>query len=133
MPELTDLSRALVGLLVAAALAGAIWAAWDRLRRSPWERTQGFVARRLQRLGVHCLPHEGPRAWAQRVQAHLGSAGEALAQTLLELERLRYGPQAAAGGTVPRAWRQHFAATARAARQHKPSAEGAVAAVRSSA
>ena len=133
MPDLTDLSRALVGLLVAAALAGAIWAAWDRRRRSPWERTQAFVARRLQRLGVPCPPHEGPRAWAQRVRAHLGPAGEALALTLLELERLRYGPQAAAGGTVPRAWRQHFAATARAARQHKPSAEDAVAAVRSSA
>jgi len=133
MPNLTDLSRALVGLLVAAALAGAVWAAWDRRRRSPWEQTQSFVAQRLQRLGVPCPPHEGPRAWAQRVREHLGPAGEALAQTLLALERLRYGPQAEAGGRVPRAWRQHFAATARAARQHKPSAEGAVAAVRSSA
>ena len=132
MPDLTDLSQTLVGLLVAAALGGAVWAAWDRRRRSPWEKTQAFVAQVLHRLGVPCPPHEGPRAWAQRVRDRLGPAGEALAQTLLELERLRYGPQAAAGGTVPRAWRQHFATAARTARQHKPSAEGAVAAVRSS-
>jgi hypothetical protein len=133
LPDLTDLSRALVGLLVAAALAGAVWAGWDRRRRSPWEQTQAFVARRLQRMGVPCPPHEGPRAWAHRVRQHLGPAGEALAQALMELERLRYGPQAGDGGKVPRAWQQRFAAAARAAREHKPSAGDPAAAVRSSA
>jgi transglutaminase-like putative cysteine protease len=133
LPDLTDLSRALVGLLVAAALAGAVWAGWDRRRRSAWEQTQAFVARRLKRLGVPCPPHEGPRAWAQRVREHLGPAGEALAQALMELERLRYGPHAGDGGKVPRAWRQRFAAAARAAREHKPSAGDPAAAVRSSA
>jgi transglutaminase-like putative cysteine protease len=133
LPDLTDLSRALVGLLVAAALAGAVWAGWDRRRRSPWQQTQALVARRLKRLGVPCPPHEGPRAWAQRVREHLGPAGETLAQALTDLERLRYGPQAGDGGRVPRAWQQHFAAAARAAREHKPSAGGTAAAVRSSA
>jgi hypothetical protein len=133
LPDLTDLSRALVGLLVAAALAGAVWAGWDRRRRSPWEQTQAFVARRLQRMGVPCPPHEGPRAWAHRVREHLGPAGETLAQALMELERLRYGPQAGDGGKVPRAWQQRFAAAARAAREHKPCAGDPAAAVRSSA
>ena len=133
LPDVSDLSRALVGLLVAAALAGAVWAGWDRRRRSPWQQTQAFVARRLQRLGVPCPPHEGPRVWAQRVREHLGPAGETLAQTLMELERLRYGPKAGDGGRVPRAWRQHFASAARVARAHKPSASGPAAAVRSSA
>jgi len=133
LPDVGDLSRALVGLLVAAALAGAVWAGWDRRRRSPWQQTQAFVARRLQRLGVPCPPHEGPRVWAQRVREHLGPAGEPLAQALMDLERLRYRPQAGDGGRVPRAWRQHFAAAARAVREQKPSAGGPAAAVRSSA
>lgn len=133
MPDLADLSRALVGLLVAAALAGAGWAVWDRRRRTPWERTQAFVARHLQRLGVPCPPHEGPRTWAQRVREHMGPTGEALTQALLELERLRYGPQADAGGKVPRAWRQHFAVAARGARQHKPPGQVEASAVGSSA
>lgn len=133
MPDLADLSRALMGLLVAAALAGAGWAVWDRRRRTPWERTQAFVARHLQRLGVPCPPHEGPRTWAQRVREHMGPTGEALTQALLELERLRYGPQADAGGKVPRAWRQHFAVAARGARQHKPPGQVEASAVGSSA
>jgi len=133
MPDLADLSRALVGLLVAAALAGAGWAVWDRQRRTPWQRTQAFVARHLQRLGVPCPPHEGPRTWAQRVREHVGPTGEALTQALLELERLRYGPQADAGGKVPRAWRQHFAVAARGARQRKPPARVEASPVGSSA
>lgn len=135
MPDLTDLSRALVALLVSAALAGAVWAAWDRRRRTPWERTQAFVARRLLRLGIACAPHEGPRSWALRVQQSMGMAGESVAQALLELERLRYGPQADAGGPVPKAWRVQFGQRVEEARYHlresKHAAQQTPAAVRS--
>ena len=65
--------------------------------------------------------------------AQLREARGEPAQALMELERLRYGPHAGDGGKVPRAWRQRFAATARAAREHKPSAGDPAAAVRSSA
>jgi len=132
LPDLTDLSRALVGLLVAAALAGALWAAWDRRRRSPWQRTQAFVARRLQRLNVPCPPHEGPRAWAQRVQGQLGSVGDQLTAALLELDRLRYGPEAGAGGHVPKAWRHRFLQAWQHAYRHRPAAPSRGAAIRSS-
>ncbi|MFM8768264.1 MAG: DUF3488 domain-containing protein, partial [Rubrivivax sp.] len=131
LPDLTDLSRALVGLLVSAALAGAAWAAWDRRRRSPWERTQAFVARRLQRLNVLCPAHEGPRAWAQRVQAQLGPAGAELTTALLALDRLRYGPEAEASGHVPKAWRHRFLQAWQQAQRHQPSAQRASAAIRS--
>ena len=132
LPDLTDLSRALVGLLVAAALAGALWAAWDRRRRSPWERTQAFVTRRLRRLNVTCPAHEGPRTWAQRVQAQLGPAGDELTAALLELDWLRYGPEAEASGHVPKAWRHRFLQAFRQAYRHQPSAQVASAAIRSS-
>ena len=128
-PDLLDLSHALVGLLVAAALGGAAWAAWDRRRRTPWQRTQAFVARHLQRCGLPCPAHEGPRTWARRVQQTLGGKGQALADALIELERLRYGPQADATGRVPRAWQQRFRKAAQLARQHPPPAQAQTSAI----
>jgi len=128
-PDLLDLSHALVGLLVAAALGGAAWAAWDRRRRTPWQRTQAFVARHLQRCGLPCPAHEGPRTWARRVQQTLGGNGQALADALIELERLRYGPQADATGRVPRAWQQRFRKAAQLARQHPPPAQAQTGAI----
>jgi transglutaminase-like putative cysteine protease len=121
-PSLLDLARALLGLLVAAALAGLAWAAWHRRRLTPWQRTQTAVARQLQGLGLHCPPHEGPRAWAQRVQQALGPPAEPLAQALLELERLRYGRGAQSGAAVPAAWRRTFLHAWRQARQHRRAA-----------
>jgi hypothetical protein len=121
-PSLLDLARALLGLLVAAALAGLAWAAWHRRRLTPWQRTQTAVARQLQGLGLHCPPHEGPRAWAQRVQQSLGPPAEPLAQALLELERLRYGRGAQSGAAVPAAWRRTFLHAWRQARQHRRAA-----------
>ena len=117
-PDLEDLSRALVALLVGAALAGAAWTAWDRRRRTPWERLQSHVARRLQVLGIDCPPHEGPRAWARRVQAHpaLLTASAGLVNALTELERLRYGPQAGPEGRVPQGWLRRFDTAWREAR-----------------
>ena len=121
-PSLLDLARALLGLVVAAALAGLAWAAWHRRRLTPWQRTQTAVARQLQGLGLHCPPHEGPRAWAQRVQQALGAPAEPLVQALLELERLRYGRGAQSGAAVPAAWRRTFLHAWRQARQHRRAA-----------
>jgi hypothetical protein len=116
-PSLLDLARALLGLMVAAALAGLAWAAWHRRRRTPWQRTQATVSRQLQRLGVPCPPHEGPRAWGQRVRQVLGPGAEPLVQALLELERLRYGRQADAGAQVPPQWHRRFRHQVEAARR----------------
>jgi hypothetical protein len=116
-PSLLDLARALLGLMVAAALAGLAWAAWNRRRRTPWQRTQATVSRQLQRLGVPCPPHEGPRAWGQRVLQVLGPGAEPLVQALMELEHLRYGPQADAGARVPPQWHRRFRHQVEAARR----------------
>lgn len=122
-PGPLDLLRAFLGLVVAAALAATGWAVWDRRRRSPWQRTQAFVARHLHRYGLPCAAHESPRTWAGRVRQALGNPGQELADALIELERLRYGSQAEQTGRVPRAWHRHFVAAARRARQHRPTAQ----------
>jgi hypothetical protein len=121
--------------MVAAALAGLAWAAWNRRRRTPWQRTQATVSRQLQRLGVPCPPHEGPRAWGQRVLQVLGPGAEPLVQALMELEHLRYGPQADAGARVPPQWHRRFRHQVEAARRlprtPSPSAQTPGAALRS--
>jgi transglutaminase-like putative cysteine protease len=131
-PDLLDLLRAFLGLVVAAALAAAGWAAWDRRRRSPWQRTQALVARQLMPLGVQCPASEGPGTWAWRVQQTLGPAGDDVADALNELERLRYGPHADPTGRVPRAWESRLRGAARRAGQHKPHAPTGGAAIGSS-
>jgi transglutaminase-like putative cysteine protease len=113
-PDWKDLAWALLWLLSGSALAGAAWALWDRQRQDPWHRLQQKVARRLARLGVDVQAHEPPRRRAEAVRRRLGDAGEALAATLDELDRLRYGAGSAAG--IPRGWWRRFGAAADAAR-----------------
>jgi hypothetical protein len=63
---------------------------------------------------VDVQAHEPPRRRAEAVRRRLGDAGEALAATLDELDRLRYGAGSAAG--IPRGWWRRFGAAADAAR-----------------
>ncbi|OYU72947.1 MAG: hypothetical protein CFE45_38695 [Burkholderiales bacterium PBB5] len=91
-PDWADLAKALMGLLSAAALAGAAWAWLDRRRQDPWLRQQGRLARRLQQAGIDALPHHPPRTLAAMVRQHHGAAGETLAQALEALDQQRYAP-----------------------------------------
>ena len=115
-PSWQDLATLLIGTLCGAALAGAAWAWWDRHRQDPWLRLGRRVQERLGKLGVTVQPHEPPRTRAERVRAHLGAAGEALAQQLEALDRLRYA-EGVRAGTLLRSWWPVFAAAARQARQ----------------
>ncbi len=89
-PDWADLAKALMGLLSAAALAGAAWAWLDRRRQDPWLRQQGRLARRLQQAGINAQPHHPPRTLAALVRQHHGTAGEALARALEALDQQRY-------------------------------------------
>jgi transglutaminase-like putative cysteine protease len=91
-PDWADVSRALVIVFSAAALAGAAWAAWDRRRQDPWQRLQRRLCKRLQGVGVPASAHLGPRALAELVRQVHGEAGQALATLLEDLERQRYAP-----------------------------------------
>ncbi len=89
-PSWQDLAYVLVMLFSGAALVGASWALWDRLRQDPWQRMQRRIQARLATVGVAVQPHDPPRTRAARVREALGSGGEALAATLDDLDRARY-------------------------------------------
>ena len=111
-PRWEDLAYVLAGLLSAAALGGAGWALWDRMRQDPWQRLQQQVQARLAQIGVAVARHDPPRTRAERVRHALGHRAEALARALERLDHQRY----AGGGRRrpdPRWWRQFAAEAAR--------------------
>jgi hypothetical protein len=89
-PSWEDLALLLLQVLVALSAIGAAWAWWDRRRVDPWTRLHARLRRTLDTLGVPSSAHEAPRTLAQAVRMHRGSAGDALASLLDELDRLRY-------------------------------------------
>jgi protein-glutamine gamma-glutamyltransferase len=89
-PRWEDLALLLTGALSVLALAGAAWAWWDRRRVDPWTRQMDRLRAALERVGLAAAAHEPPRTLARRVRAHLGAAGEPLAELLDTLERQRY-------------------------------------------
>jgi len=91
-PDSSALLRLLALLLAGAALVGAVWAWRDARRRSPWQRLQARIEHELDRLDVAAPPSAGPGALARRVRAVHGEAGRGVAEALLKLEALRYGP-----------------------------------------
>ncbi len=109
-PTWHHLAYALIGVICAGSLAGAVWALWDRHRQDPWQRLQRRIEQRLQQLHVTVQKHDPPRTRALRVREQLGASGEALALELEALDRARY----ATGGRTPfaRAWWPRFAAAA---------------------
>ncbi|MCE2908193.1 MAG: DUF3488 and transglutaminase-like domain-containing protein [Burkholderiaceae bacterium] len=113
-PDWTDLAQALIALLCGAALAGALWAWWDRHRQDPWQRLQARVGARLATLGVTVAAHHPPRERARLVRRHLGSAGEPLSAALEALDRARYGGDAPLPRAALRRWWAGFARTAAA-------------------
>jgi hypothetical protein len=58
--DLTALGQVLGGLLATVALGGALWAAWDARRRTPWQRLQRSMQDEMARLGVDAPPQLPP-------------------------------------------------------------------------
>jgi transglutaminase-like putative cysteine protease len=114
-PGWQDLARLLVGLLGTLALAGAVWAWWDRRRQDPWQRLHTRVQQKLAALGVEVAAHDPLHTRAASVRAALGSRGEALAAALDSLARWRYAPGPPA--TPSARWWREFR---RLARQQRP-------------
>ncbi|HJV70065.1 DUF3488 and transglutaminase-like domain-containing protein [Ideonella sp.] len=112
-PDLLALARVLVGLVVGAGLAGAIWAWFDARRQTPWQRLRQRIARELTRLGIEARPSDTLATLAARLRAQRGAGGDAAAQALLALERHRYG-RPGRDGTPTGWWRDFRSAIGRA-------------------
>lgn len=110
-PDVLSLIRVLVVLVVAAGLAGAIWAWFDARRQSPWQKLRQGIARELARLGIEAKPSDTLDALAQRLQQQRGASAEAAAQALLALNLHRYG-RPGHEGTPPGWWRSFREAVA---------------------
>ena len=90
-PSWEDLALLLIGTISSLALAGAVWAWWDRHRVDPWTRQMERLRGALRRLGLAASAHDTPRALAARVLERFGARGAPLAALLDQLERQRYG------------------------------------------
>jgi transglutaminase-like putative cysteine protease len=94
-PSWQDLTTLLGTLVLAAALGGMGWSAWERSQHDPWLRLLARTRQRLARAGLVLPDNLPPRAIAQRVQAHFGAPAQSLSDWLLQLEQLRYAPRPA--------------------------------------
>ena len=110
-PDWEDLALLLIGTLSSLALAGALWAWWDRRRIDPWVRQMDAVRAALQRLGIAASPFEAPRTLAQRVRRALAERGATLAALLDALDVQRYGRASLKRPDAQ--WTRRFAAAAR--------------------
>lgn len=93
-PSWHDLVLVLLGLLVAASLAGAGWAWWERRHVDPWLATLRRMRAELARHGLASDDTTAPRELARRARERWGPAAQAVEAVLLELEALRYAPGA---------------------------------------
>jgi transglutaminase-like putative cysteine protease len=102
-PDWDDLARLLIGLLCAAGLAGAAWAAWDHRRCDPWLRAWARVRRAAAALDLPAAEHVPPRTLAAALQRRGGAAAQPAVDALRAFDALRYGkPPSAAARPSPR-------------------------------
>jgi transglutaminase-like putative cysteine protease len=99
-PDPGDLGHAMILLVVAGALVGAV-AAWrDARRRTPGQRLADALAASLRPLaphGVRVAAHVSPGGVAADLRRRFGAEAQPLAALLDALERRRYGPPGGLG------------------------------------
>jgi transglutaminase-like putative cysteine protease len=89
-PSVQDLILVLLVLLVAASLAGAGWALWERSRHDPWLRLLARARARLLQAGIDVPDTAPPRQMAARLSERFGADAQAAHDWLLRLEAQRY-------------------------------------------
>lgn len=90
-PNWMDLLVALLVCASALAFGGALWTVWDRRHQDPWTRMHQRVRLKLRGLQVDAPAHAGIRTLVKHVRARYGASAQPLAESLLALEKQRYG------------------------------------------
>jgi hypothetical protein len=83
----------LLGALVLASLAGAVWTRWERRRHDPWLRLLERVRRELQRAGLTLGAGVTPREMGSRLaqtRDPQDNRVRAIQAWLQRFEQLRY-------------------------------------------
>lgn len=96
-PSWEDLALVLVGCLSSLSLGGAGWAWWLHRRTDPWLAAYGRVRQAVRGLGLDAGDSLPPARLARRLLQRHGPAAAEAAQALIDLEALRYGPDAPSG------------------------------------
>jgi protein-glutamine gamma-glutamyltransferase len=99
-PSWEHLAYVLLGLMVVASTAGAVWTWFEKRHRDPWVRMLDQARKKLQAAGVDAAASSPARELAERARAQLGAAAEPAAEWLLAYERSRYAPASAARSTL---------------------------------
>ena len=89
-PSWADLSYVLLGIIIIASLAGAIWTLWEQTQHDPWLRLLARVRKQLAKAGIESTPASSPRQLAALVHAKYGARGAELQHWLMQLEMQRY-------------------------------------------
>ncbi len=94
-PSWADLSYLLIGSVVVAALAGALWLWWERTQHDPWLRLLQRVRKRLAQAGLQSDSTTSPRQLAEQITARYGTRAQPLHDWLMQLELQRYARSSA--------------------------------------
>jgi protein-glutamine gamma-glutamyltransferase len=94
-PSWEDLGKVLAMIVSLVALVGAAFTFWERHHQDPWLRQLARARKALAQAGLSSDSATPPRSLAQNALARFGEAARPLHDWLLQLEMLRYRPQAA--------------------------------------
>ncbi|MFM7332752.1 MAG: transglutaminaseTgpA domain-containing protein [Brachymonas sp.] len=99
-PSWEDLGKVLAGIVTLVGLLGAVWTLWELHHQDPWLRQLARARKALAQAGLPSESSTPPRTLAQQAVAKFGDSAQALHDWLLQLEALRYQPQAAQRGNL---------------------------------
>jgi protein-glutamine gamma-glutamyltransferase len=94
-PSWEDLGKVLAGIVTLVGLIGAAFTLWERHHQDPWLRQLARARKLLAKAGLHSDASTPPRKLAVEALAQFGEAARPLHDWLLQLEAMRYKPQAA--------------------------------------
>jgi protein-glutamine gamma-glutamyltransferase len=99
-PSWEHLAYVLLGLMIAASVAGATWTWLEKRHRDPWVRMLAVARKKLLAAGVEADASTPARELASRARTHLGERAAGAEAWLLAFDRARYAAVQQRGATL---------------------------------